>query len=125
MAFVLGLPPPDRYSLDRSSISNVVEPTSYRDATVPPEWQLVMTEEYILSLISGFIRLRPTLMGPLSVTKLFWSLVAFTGEHVCYYDETLAPMAHMITVGTLLIVESLSLMLRMPFLMVSCATRFK
>ena len=38
-------PPPDRYSPDRYGLSAVVEPTSYRDAVLHPEWQLAMVEE--------------------------------------------------------------------------------
>ena len=38
-------PPPDRYSPTRYGLSAVLEPTSYRDAVVHSEWQLVMAEE--------------------------------------------------------------------------------
>jgi hypothetical protein len=38
-------PPPDPYSPERSGISTVLEPTSYRDAIVHPERRLVLAVE--------------------------------------------------------------------------------
>ncbi|EMS67217.1 Retrovirus-related Pol polyprotein from transposon TNT 1-94 [Triticum urartu] len=38
-------PPPDRYSPSRYALSTILEPTSYRDALIHPEWQFAMAEE--------------------------------------------------------------------------------
>ena len=38
-------PQPDRYSPSRYGLSVILEPTSYHDVVVHPEWQLAMAEE--------------------------------------------------------------------------------
>lgn len=87
------LTPVDRYGFSGAA---VLEPSSYRDAVVHPEWQHAMAKEitalertstwdivslppvFVPSLVSGYTRLRLAPMVSLSATKLALWPVAFS-----------------------------------------------
>ena len=121
MVFALGLVrPPDRYSPSRYGLSTVLELTSYRDAIIHPECQFAMAEEIaalernstwdLVSLPPCVrpitckwvykIKTRPD--GSLERYKARLVARGFQQEHGRDYDETFAPVAHMITVCTLI-----------------------
>ena len=117
-------PPPDRYSPSRYGLSTVLEPTSYRDAIVHPKWQFAMAEEIAALERTGTWNLvsLPPSVRPITCkwvykikTRSDGSLERYKArlmargcqqEHGCDYDETFAPVAHMTTVRTLLVVAS-------------------
>ncbi|KAM3366315.1 hypothetical protein ACQJBY_015641 [Aegilops geniculata] len=116
--------PPDRYSPSRYGLSTIVEPTSYRDAIIHPEWQFAMAEEIAAlerndtwDLVSLPPHVRPITCkwvykiktrsdGSLERYKARLVARGFQQEHGHDYDETFAPVAHMTTVRTLLAVAS-------------------
>jgi hypothetical protein len=100
--------------------------------SVPTRGNLFLVHHiFVLSLVSGSIKLKPALMAPLSVIRLTTRLVvrSFHQEHGHGYDETFAPLAHITTIHTLLFVASAhewsisQLMSRMSFLIVTCVKR--
>ncbi|KAK1663670.1 hypothetical protein QYE76_051829 [Lolium multiflorum] len=117
-------PPPNRYSPTHYGLFDVLEPTSYRDAVTHPEWQLAMAEEIAALERTGTwdIVAPPSSVRPItckwvykvktrsdgSLQRYKARLVArgFQQEHGRDYDETFAPVPHMTTVRTLLVVAS-------------------
>ncbi|WVZ82658.1 hypothetical protein U9M48_029900 [Paspalum notatum var. saurae] len=101
------------------------EPLSYRDAILHPEWQLAMAEEIAALERTGTWDLVPTPShvrpitckwvykvktrsdGSLERYKAHLVARGFQQEHGRNYDETFAPVAHMITVRALLAVASI------------------
>jgi hypothetical protein len=89
--------PSDCYSPSAFTAIALFESTSYHDAILHPEWQHAMVEEiaalertdtwnlvpchhvFVLSLISGFIRLRLALMVLLSTIRLILLLLVSVG----------------------------------------------
>jgi hypothetical protein len=115
---------PDRYSPSQYGFSVASEPTSYRDAERHLEWQLAMAEEIATLERTGtwdLVSPRPGVRritckwvykiktrsdGSLERYKACLVARGFQQEHGRDYDETFAPVAHMTTVCTLLVVAS-------------------
>jgi hypothetical protein len=115
------LHPPDRYGLTAATL---VESTTYREAAVHLDWQHAMDEEIATLERTGSWDLvpMPPQVTPISCKWVYKiktrsdgslerykaRLVArgFQQEQGRDYDETLAPVAHMTTVRTLLTVAS-------------------
>jgi hypothetical protein len=117
-------PPPDRYSPERSGISTILELTSYRDAIVHPERRLVLTVEiatlertstwdlvplpprFCPITYKWFYKIKTRSNGSLDRYKTRLVDPCFQQEHGPHYNETFAPVAHMTTFRTLLVVGS-------------------
>jgi len=113
--------PPDRLGFAGTVLS---EPTSYRDAIHHQEWQHAMAEEIAAlertgtwDLVPIPAHVRPITCkwvykvktrsdGSLERYKARLVACGFQQEHGRDYDETFAPVAHMTTVRTLLVVAS-------------------
>ena len=117
------LPPVDRLGFSTAG-AVVLEPTSYREAVVHPEWQFAMAEEIaalertgtwdLVSLPPGVhpitckwvYKVKTRSDGSLERYKARLVAHGFQQEHGRDYAETFAPMAHMTTIRTLLVVAS-------------------
>jgi hypothetical protein len=116
--------PPDCYSPSHYGLFVALEPTSYRNSECQPEWQLAMAEEIATLERTGTCDLgspppgiRPITCkwvykiktrsdGSLERYKACLGARVFQQEQGRDYDETFAPVAHMTTVRTLLVVAS-------------------
>ena len=116
-------PPVDRFGFSTAGAA-VLEPTSYRQAVVHPEWQFAMAEEIaalertgtwdLVSLPPGVrpitckwvYKVKTRSDGSLERHKARLVARGFQQEHGRDYDETFAPVAHMTTIRTLLAVAS-------------------
>ena len=116
-------PPIDRFGFPTAGAA-VLEPTSYRQAIVHPEWQFAMAEEIaalertgtwdLVSLPPGVrpitckwvYKVKTRSDGSLERHKARLVARGFQQEHGRDYDETFAPVAHMTTIRTLLAVAS-------------------
>jgi hypothetical protein len=116
--------PPDCYSPSAFTVTALSEPASYRDAILHPEWQHAMAEEIAALERTGTWDLVPCppcvcpitckwvykvkIRSDGSLERYKARLVArsFQQEQGRDYDEIFAPVAHMTTIRTLLVVAS-------------------
>jgi hypothetical protein len=116
--------PPNCYSHSTFTATALSESTSYRDTILYPKWQHAMAEEIVAlewtgtwDLVPCPPRIRPTTCkwiyklkirsdGSLERYKAHLVACGFQQEHGRDYDETFAPVTHMTTIHTLLIVAS-------------------
>jgi len=117
--------PPDRYGFPCAG-AVIVEPSSYKEASGIPEWQLAMTEELAALDRTGTWDIVPLPSGAVPITckwvfkvktKSDGSIERYKARLVARgfqqtqgidYDETFAPVAHMTTVRTLIAVAASS-----------------
>jgi hypothetical protein len=140
--------PLDYYSPSAFTTTALSEPASYHDAILHPEWQHVMVEDIAALERTGTWDLVPCPPrvclitckcvykvkthsdGSLERYKVRLVARGFQQEQGCDYDETFAPVAHMITIHTLLTMAyvwewSVSQFdVKNAFLMVSCVRMF-
>jgi hypothetical protein len=116
--------PPNCYSHSTFTATALSEPASYRDVILHPEWQHVTADEIAALERTGTWDLVPCPPRVLPITykwvykvktrsngsleRYKARLVArdFQQKHDRDYDETFAPVAHMTTIHTLLVVAS-------------------
>jgi hypothetical protein len=117
--------PPDRYGFPRASVA-IVEPTTYQEASGILEWQLAMIDELAALECTGTwdIVPLPSHVVPITCKWVFKVMTKSDGSIERYkarlvdrgfqqtqgldYDETFAPVAHMTTVQTLIVVAASS-----------------
>jgi hypothetical protein len=117
--------PPDCYSHSVFTATAVSEPASYYDAILHLEWQHTMAKKInaleqtgTWDLMPYPPRVRPITCkwvykvkthsdGSLECYKAHLIACGFQQEQGHYYDETFAPIAHMTTICTLLVVASI------------------
>jgi hypothetical protein len=117
--------PPNCYSPSAFTATALAEPASYHDAILHPEWQHVMAEEIaalewndmwdlvpypprVLPITCKWVyKVKTRSDGSLERYKAHLVACGFQQEQGCDYDETFAPVAHITTIYTLLVVASI------------------
>jgi hypothetical protein len=116
--------PPDYYSPSAFTATTLSELASYRDAILHPEWQHAMTVEiaaleqtstwdlvscppHVCPITCKWVyKVKTHSDGSLERYKVHLVARGFQQEQGRDYDETFAPVAHMTTIHTLLVVAS-------------------